>query len=135
MKVKIKNTLLIAIGTLVVLVSLTACGNDPRPANATVEVPSGRSPNASVSGTVTYRERLAISPGAKLVVELRDVSYADAARRLSLDRLSQTPDRSPSSSRSITAATTSTPGMSMQLAPTSSNRTVASPSPTIRLTR
>ena len=82
MTVKIKNTLLVAIGTLVVLVSLTACGNDPRPANATVEVPSGRSPNASVSGTVTYRERLAISPGAKLVVELRDVSYADAAAPL-----------------------------------------------------
>ena len=61
---------------------MAACGSDPRPANVTVEVPSGRSPSASVSGTVTYRERLALSPGAKLVVELRDVSYADAAAPL-----------------------------------------------------
>ena len=45
-------------------------------------MPSGRSPNASVSGTVTYRERLALSPGARLVVDLRDVSYADAAAPL-----------------------------------------------------
>ena len=39
---------------------------------------SGRNPDSSVSGTVTYRERLALTPGATLVVELRDVSYADA---------------------------------------------------------
>ena len=44
----------------------------------TREVPSGREPNAAVTGTVTYRERLALTPGATLVVELRDVSYADA---------------------------------------------------------
>ena len=35
-------------------------------------------PRASVSGSVTYRERIALSPGAKLVVELLDVSLADA---------------------------------------------------------
>ena len=46
---------------------------------ATLKIKSGRKPNASVSGSVTYRERLALSPGAKLVVELRDVSYQDAA--------------------------------------------------------
>ena len=46
------------------------------------EIKSGRKPNASVSGSVTYRERLALSPGAKLVVELRDVSYQDAAAPL-----------------------------------------------------
>ena len=76
---KAKNALLAAIGISIVLVTLSACGSDPTPANATAEVPSGRSPNASVSGTVTYRERLALSPGARLVVDLRDVSYADAA--------------------------------------------------------
>ena len=79
---KAKNALLAAIGISVALVTLAACGNDPLPANATAEVPSGRSPNASVSGTVTYRERLALSPGARLVVDLRDVSYADAAALL-----------------------------------------------------
>ena len=82
MKAKVENTLLAAIGISIVLVALAACGSNPRPANVTVEVPSGLSPNASVSGTVTYRERLALSPGAKLVVELRDVSYADAASTL-----------------------------------------------------
>ena len=75
---KAKNALLAAIGISIVLVTLSACGSDPTTVNATAEVPSGRSPNASVSGTVTYRERLALSPGAKLVVDLRDVSYADA---------------------------------------------------------
>ena len=34
-------------------------------------------PDASVNGTVTYRERLTLTPGATLTVELRDVSYAD----------------------------------------------------------
>ena len=48
------------------------------PPDATLEAPSGRSPNASVTGAVTYRERLALTPGATLVMELRDVSYADA---------------------------------------------------------
>ena len=79
---KAKNALLAAIGISIVLVTLSACGSDPTLANATAEVPSGRSPNASVSGTVTYRERLALSQGAKLVVDLRDVSYADAAAPL-----------------------------------------------------
>ena len=67
MNAKVKKTLLAAIGISVVLASLAACGSNP---------------NASVSGTVTYRERLALSPGAQLVVELRDVSYADVASTL-----------------------------------------------------
>ena len=82
MKAKIRNTLLAAIAISVVLVALAACGSNQRPANVTVEVPSGQSPDASVNGTVTYRERLNLSPEAKLVVELRDVSYADAASTL-----------------------------------------------------
>ena len=67
MNAKVRKTLLAAIGISVVLAALAACGSNP---------------NASVSGTVTYRERLALSPGARLVVELRDVSYADAAAQL-----------------------------------------------------
>ena len=38
--------------------------------------------NASVTGTVTYRERLTLTAGATLAVVLRDVSYADAAAPL-----------------------------------------------------
>ena len=65
-----------------VLLLAAACQDDSGPSNATNEVTSGREPNASVSGSVTYRERLALTPGAKVVVELRDVSLADAAAPL-----------------------------------------------------
>ena len=66
------------VGTLIGLVTAAGCqGGEATPSNTSVEVPSGRTPNASVSGTVTYQERLALTPGATLVVELRDVSYAD----------------------------------------------------------
>ena len=82
MKSKIKNALMSVVGVSIVLLALAACGDDLGSASATVEVPSGKSPNALVSGTVTYRERLALSPEAKLVVELRDVSYQDAAAPL-----------------------------------------------------
>lgn len=82
MKNKLKNALVSVIGISFVLLALAACGDDSTPANATVEVPSGKSPNASVSGTVTYRERIALSEGAQLVVSLRDVSLQDAAAPL-----------------------------------------------------
>ena len=45
---------------------------------STHEIVSGRAPNASINGTVTYRENLDLTPGAVLVVELRDVSLQDA---------------------------------------------------------
>ena len=61
---------------------LVACQGGPGQGNAKLEISSGRSPNASVSGTVDYRERLALSEGATLIVELRDVSYADASAPL-----------------------------------------------------
>ena len=78
----LKHILMAAIGGSALLLASAACGNDSTPTNATLEITSGRSPNAAVSGTVTYRERLALSPDAKLVVELRDVSYADASAPL-----------------------------------------------------
>ncbi len=59
-----------------------ACEGDPALGNVTWEAPSGREPNASVKGSVTYRERLALTPDATLIVELRDVSLADAAAPL-----------------------------------------------------
>ena len=69
-----------AIGALLILAA--ACQTAPGPSDAMLEIPSGREPNAAVSGTVTYRERIALTPGASLVVELRDVSLADAAAPL-----------------------------------------------------
>ncbi len=49
----------------------------------------------TVSGTVTYRERIALTPGAKLVVEIRDVSYADAAAPLIASQTIQDPGQVP----------------------------------------
>ena len=82
MKTYIKTVLLAAMGVSVLLLAFAACGGDEEPSTATVEVTSHRNPNASVSGSVTYRERIALTQGAALVVELRDVSYADAAAPL-----------------------------------------------------
>ena len=75
---KVKTALLSAMGVFTVLLAVIACRGGAGPTNATLEAPSGRNPNASVSGSVTYLERLALTPGATLVVvEMRDVSYAD----------------------------------------------------------
>ena len=95
MKKKLRNVLLSAIGISLVLLVLAACGDDPGAANATVEVPSGKSPNASISGTVTYRERIALSPGAKLVMSLRDVSLQDAAAPLIAQQTIEGPGQVP----------------------------------------
>ena len=56
---------------------------------------SGRSGDAAIEGSVTYRERLALTPGARLVVELRDVSLADAAAPLIASRTITNPGQVP----------------------------------------
>ncbi len=78
-----RTTIPLRLAAVLVLLSLAAfaCTSDPAPAGE-LEVTSGRSPNAAVSGTVTYRERLALTEGATLIVELRDVSYQDASAPL-----------------------------------------------------
>ena len=82
-------------GAVCAVLLATACQDDSGPSNATNEVSSGREPNASVSGSVTYRERLALTPGAKLVVELRDVSLADAAAPLIARQTISEPGQAP----------------------------------------
>ena len=82
MSPRVKPALLFAISVTIVVLAAAACQGEPEPSNAKVEVTSGRSPNASVSGTVTYRERIALTPGATVEMELRDVSLADAAAPL-----------------------------------------------------
>ena len=93
MTTRITSALLAAAGLLLMLAS-AACSSDPEPAGE-LEVTSGRSPNASVSGTVTYRERLALTEEATLVVELRDVSYADAAAPLIARQTIENPGQVP----------------------------------------
>ncbi len=83
------------IGILALLVLVANCQTAPGPADGTLEIPSGREPNASVSGTVTYRERIALTPGARLVVELRDVSLQDAAAPLIARQTIENPGQVP----------------------------------------
>ena len=77
MMTSVKTALISLAGIWTVLLAAAACQNEPGSSNLTLEVPSGREPNASVSGTVTYRERLALTADAMVIVDLRDVSYAD----------------------------------------------------------
>ena len=82
MKSKVKAFLHSIALACLLLVAVAACGSDSGQPDSTLEVESGRNPNEWVTGTVIYRERLALTPGAKLEVALRDVSYADAASPL-----------------------------------------------------
>ena len=82
MKTTAKTACFSFLAIAAILLLSGACEGGPTLGNVTWEVPSGRAPNASVKGTVTYRERLALTPDATLIVELRDVSYADAAAPL-----------------------------------------------------
>ena len=50
---------------------------------------------SSVTGSVTYRERIALSPGAWLEVQLRDVSYQDAAAPLIAEQVIHNPGQVP----------------------------------------
>ena len=77
MTTRVRTAIALALAVGVLVLAAAACRSEPAPANATTEIPSGRQPNAAVSGSVTYRERLALTPDATLIVELRDVSYAD----------------------------------------------------------
>ena len=82
MRFKIKSALFLAIGVSLLLLSIVACQGASDSSNATSEIPSGKTPNASINGTITYRERLTLRPGASVLMELRDVSYADAPASL-----------------------------------------------------
>ena len=59
------------------------------------EIVSGRTPNASVKGTVTYRENLELTPDAVLIVELRDVSLQDASSILIARQTTSSPGQVP----------------------------------------
>ena len=94
MTTRARITVTTTLATLLVALLAAACSSDPAPAGE-LEVTSGRSPNASVSGTVTYRERIALTEGASLVVELRDVSYLDAEAPLIARQTIENPGQVP----------------------------------------
>ena len=82
MRTYVKPIFLTTIVAWVLLLAFAACGGDRNPTGVKREVASGKESNASVTGSVTYRERIALTEGATLVVELLDTSYADAAATL-----------------------------------------------------
>ena len=51
--------------------------------------------DAAVTGTVTYRERIALTPDARLIVQIRDTSYADAAADLVAEQVVTDPGQVP----------------------------------------
>ena len=103
MKIGLRKTSFAVTASMVILpallVALTACQSEsgsPRNGSVvTTEITSGKRPNASVSGSATYRERLALTPGAKLEVQLRDTSLQDAAAPLIAQQVIENPGQVP----------------------------------------
>lgn len=99
MKGRTTTFLLVFAATLALLLATAACGNGGPATNptatVTAEVTSGKAPNASVRGTVTYKERIALTPGARLEVELRDTSLQDTAAPLIARQVIEDPGQVP----------------------------------------
>ena len=94
MNAKLKTALLSAIGIWILLLAAAACQNSPSTEPGGEGTPSAR-PNASVTGAVTYRERIALSSGATLVVQLRDVSLQDTSSILIAEQVVPNPGQVP----------------------------------------
>ena len=69
----------------IVLVAATGCG----------AVGSVLGNGSSVKGTVTYSEQIELTSGAKLIVQIRDTSYADAAAELIAEQVISDPGQVP----------------------------------------
>ena len=50
---------------------------------------------SSVTGTVTYSEQIELTPGATLIVQIRDTSYADASAELIAEQVISDPGKVP----------------------------------------
>ena len=91
-----KTALLSVIGMLIALMGPAACQDDASPGTGgKPDQTTGARPNASVTGTVTYRERIALTPDATLEMQLRDVSLQDAASKLIAEQVIQNPGQVP----------------------------------------
>ena len=73
----VRNTL-ITVGLITASLLLAAC----RPVQREATPASTPAEQAAVTGTVTYRERMALPPEAVITVQLSDVSKADAPAEL-----------------------------------------------------
>lgn len=93
MKTRINLAVILALCTIVL--ALAGCQGSSGSGNSTTTVTSGKRPNASVFGSVTYRERLPLTPGARLEVRLSDTSYQDAASTLIAEQVIENPGQVP----------------------------------------
>ena len=95
----LRNTaFLTAIAVLALLFVAAACSSSPAAnptATVTEVVPSGKEPDASVRGTVTYKEDIPLTQGAQLIVSLRDTSLQDAAAPLIAQQIIEDPGQVP----------------------------------------
>ena len=80
-----------------VVAVLAACGgaDSDQPTADAVSGEKGSSPMAEVTGTVGYRERMALSPEAVVSVQLLDVSRADAAAITVGEQTIESPGQAP----------------------------------------
>ena len=96
MNARLKTALLLAMCICIVALTASACQNSQSPERWSGPAPrKGASPSASVTGTITYRERIALSPGATLVVQLRDVSLQDTSSILIAEQVIPNPGQVP----------------------------------------
>ena len=96
MNARLKTALLSALCFCIVLLTASACQNSSSPEPGSGPAPrKGAPPNGFVTGTVTYRERIALSPGATLEVQLRDVSLQDASSILIAEQVIPNPGQVP----------------------------------------
>lgn len=73
----------------ILVLALGACSVTPQQRAREADVP-GQTVSAAVTGTVSYRERIALPPSAVVKVQLLDVSFADVAATV-LDSLTLRP--------------------------------------------
>ena len=80
---------------IAVMLGMASCQDGADGIGSTPQIVPAQGANASVSGTVSYRERLALTDGATLKVELRDVSYVDAPAPLIASQTINNPGQVP----------------------------------------
>ena len=88
------RTVLAALGSGLILLPGAAC-QDRQP----TEPDDNNTGDAAVTGTLTYRERIALPPGSVVEVELHDVTLLDVASRLIARQVITDPGQVPISFR------------------------------------
>jgi putative lipoprotein len=86
------NRSLIAVASLL---TLTGCGSAPEGTSDNPVQASTPEPLPVITGSVSYRERMALTPTATLNLQLQDVSLADAAAEIIAERTISNPGQVP----------------------------------------